>query len=131
MNLAVRLRAARAPANLGARFIYAAPARSVKVKSRLQPRNKVIVACTTHSTQVIRDEKPLLFIYRSPSAHDSAFGNQIMIGAIMKRSNIEILPTEELWVLHEKVAATLKAKIIAEKKVLEDRLSQLNGRFRV
>jgi DNA-binding protein H-NS len=49
----------------------------------------------------------------------------------MKRSNIEILSTEELWVLHEKVAATLKAKIIAEKKVLEDRLSQLNGRFRV
>jgi hypothetical protein len=43
----------------------------------------------------------------------------------------EILSTEELWVLHEKVAATLKAKIIAEKKVLEDRLSQLNGRFRV
>ena len=25
-----------------------------------------------------------------------------MIGAIMKRSNIEILSTEELWVLHEK-----------------------------
>ena len=27
-----------------------------------------------------------------------------MIGAIMKRSNIEILSTEELWVLHERVA---------------------------
>jgi len=41
------------------------------------------------------------------------------------------LSTEELWVLHDKVTATLKAKIIAEKNVLEDRLSQLNGRFRV
>jgi len=41
------------------------------------------------------------------------------------------LSTEELWVLHDKVTATLKAKIIAEKNVLEDRLSQLDGRFRV
>jgi len=49
----------------------------------------------------------------------------------MKRSNIELLSTEELWVLHEKVAATLNAKIVAEKKVLEDRLAQLNGQFRV
>jgi DNA-binding protein H-NS len=49
----------------------------------------------------------------------------------MKRSDVEILSTEELWVLHQKVTTTLKAKIIAEKKVLEDRLSQLNGRFRV
>ena len=49
----------------------------------------------------------------------------------MKRSDVEILSTEELWVLHQKVTATLKAKIIAENKVLEDRLSQLIGRFRV
>jgi DNA-binding protein H-NS len=54
-----------------------------------------------------------------------------MIGALMKRSDLEIFSTEELWVLHEKVAATLKAKIIAEKKVLKRRLSELNGRFRV
>jgi DNA-binding protein H-NS len=50
---------------------------------------------------------------------------------IMKRSDFERLSTEELWVLHQKVKATFKAKISAEKKVLEDRLSQLNGRFRV
>lgn len=49
----------------------------------------------------------------------------------MKRGDVEILSTEELWVLHQKIAAKLKAKIISEKKVLEDRLSQLNGRFRV
>jgi DNA-binding protein H-NS len=54
-----------------------------------------------------------------------------MIGAIMKRSNLEIFSTEELWVLYQKVTATLKTKIITEKNVLEDRLSQLNGRFRV
>jgi DNA-binding protein H-NS len=49
----------------------------------------------------------------------------------MKRSELEILSTEELWVLYRQVTATFKAKIIAEKKVLEDRLSQLNGLFRV
>ena len=53
----------------------------------------------------------------------------------MKRSDIavdiEILSTEQLWVLHHKVTTLLKAMIIAETKVLEDRLSQLNGRFRV
>jgi DNA-binding protein H-NS len=36
-----------------------------------------------------------------------------------------------LWILHQKVTTTLKAMIIAETKVLEDRLSQLDGRFRV
>jgi hypothetical protein len=49
----------------------------------------------------------------------------------MKCSDLEILPTEELWTLHQKATATLTAKIIAEKKVLEDRLAQLNGRPRV
>jgi DNA-binding protein H-NS len=85
----------------------------------------------TFSHRNILHAKQLLFIYRWLSAHDLALGNQIMIRAIIKRSDLEILSTEELWVLHEKVAATLTAKIIAEKKVLEDRLSQLNGRFRV
>jgi DNA-binding protein H-NS len=49
----------------------------------------------------------------------------------MKRSDLEILSIEELEVLHQKMTVTLRAKISAEKKVLEDRLSQLNGRFRV
>jgi DNA-binding protein H-NS len=49
----------------------------------------------------------------------------------MKRGDLEILSADELWVLHEKITATLNAMISAEKKVLEDRLSQLNGRFRV
>ena len=49
----------------------------------------------------------------------------------MKQSDLEKLSTAELWVLHEKMTATLNAKISAEKKVLEDRLAQLNGPFRV
>jgi DNA-binding protein H-NS len=53
----------------------------------------------------------------------------------MKRSDIEvdieIMSTEQLWVLHQKITTMLKAMIIAETKVLEDRLSQLNGWFRV
>jgi DNA-binding protein H-NS len=49
----------------------------------------------------------------------------------MKHSDLEMLSSEELWVLHEKVATTLIAKIRAEKKVLEERLAQLNGWFRV
>jgi hypothetical protein len=36
------------------------------------------------------------------------------------------MSTDELWALHEKVAATLVAKIIAEKEVLEDRLRLLS-----
>ena len=46
----------------------------------------------------------------------------------MKRSTLEILSTEELWALHDRVTATLTARINAEKKVLEDRLAKLNGR---
>jgi DNA-binding protein H-NS len=49
----------------------------------------------------------------------------------MKHSELEILSTEELWGLYQQVTATFKAKIVAEKKVLENRLSQLNGLFRV
>jgi DNA-binding protein H-NS len=48
----------------------------------------------------------------------------------MKRSNLEVLSTDELGVLHEKIVATLTVKISAEKKVLEDLLAQLSGSFR-
>jgi hypothetical protein len=33
---------------------------------------------------------------------------------------------DELWALHEKVAATLVARLTAEKELIEDRLRQLN-----
>ena len=47
----------------------------------------------------------------------------------MKRNDLESIATDELWMLHEKVAAKLAAKLIAEKNVLENRLRQLNGQF--
>jgi DNA-binding protein H-NS len=48
----------------------------------------------------------------------------------MRRSDFESLSTYQLEVLLKKIAATLKAKISAEKKLLEDRLAQLNGSLR-
>jgi DNA-binding protein H-NS len=48
----------------------------------------------------------------------------------MRRSDFESLSTYQLEVLLEKIAAILMAKISAEKKLLEDRLAQLNGSLR-
>ena len=48
-----------------------------------------------------------------------------MIGAIMKRSHLKTMTTDELWTLHQEIAMTLSQKIIAEKDVLENRLRQL------
>jgi DNA-binding protein H-NS len=48
----------------------------------------------------------------------------------MKRSNYELMSTDELWRLHEKIKAKLAAKVGAEKKAIENRLSLLAG-FRV
>ena len=45
----------------------------------------------------------------------------------MRRSDFENLSVNELEVLLEKIAAILMAKISTEKKLLEDRLAQLNG----
>jgi DNA-binding protein H-NS len=49
----------------------------------------------------------------------------------MKRSDLEILSADELWDMYHKITAMLQAKISAQRKVLEDQLAQLNGRFRV
>jgi DNA-binding protein H-NS len=37
------------------------------------------------------------------------------------------MSTDELWALHEEVAAKLAASLLAEKRVLENRLKQLKG----
>jgi hypothetical protein len=42
----------------------------------------------------------------------------------MKQSNLDSMSIEELWMLHERIAATLTAKINAEKKALINRLKQ-------
>lgn len=42
----------------------------------------------------------------------------------MKQSDLDSMSIGELWMLHERIAATLTAKINAEKKALIDRLKQ-------
>lgn len=45
----------------------------------------------------------------------------------MNRNDFKSMSTDELWALHEQVAARLAATLIAEKRVLENRLKQLKG----
>ena len=45
----------------------------------------------------------------------------------MHNLEFEEMPTEELWALHEEVRAVLSARIAAEKRVLEERLDQLDN----
>src|SRR5690242_11232268 len=45
----------------------------------------------------------------------------------MKRNGIQSLSTDELWALHEQVAAELTRRIITEKATLEDRLRKLQS----
>jgi DNA-binding protein H-NS len=44
----------------------------------------------------------------------------------MKKSDLEGLPLDELWALHEQIEKILSTRIIAEKQQLEKRLDQLN-----
>ena len=47
-----------------------------------------------------------------------------MIGTVMKQSDLDSMSIDELLMLHERITATLAAKINAEKEALVDRLSQ-------
>jgi DNA-binding protein H-NS len=49
----------------------------------------------------------------------------------MKRSDFESLSVDELWVFREEVAGVLAATLVAEKRMLERRLTQLTGRTQV
>jgi hypothetical protein len=44
----------------------------------------------------------------------------------MRHSDLETLTADELWNLHEEIAATLASRLTSEKNVLEGRLRQLN-----
>ena len=46
----------------------------------------------------------------------------------MKQNDLDSMSIHELWMLHERIAATLTAKINAEKKALIDRLKQADMR---
>jgi DNA-binding protein H-NS len=54
-----------------------------------------------------------------------------MIGAIMKRSDLESLSIDELWALREEIITVLSAKMFAEQRVLEERLRKLKGQTQV
>lgn len=44
----------------------------------------------------------------------------------MEKSELEAMPLDRLWSLHEQLTAILSKRIMAEKRQLEDRLVQLN-----
>jgi DNA-binding protein H-NS len=46
----------------------------------------------------------------------------------MKRYDLKSMSTHQLSILYDKISATLTERIVAEKRVLEDRLKQLNRR---
>jgi len=44
----------------------------------------------------------------------------------MEKLDLEAMPLDDLWALHEQICGVLSARIIAEKRQLENRLIQLN-----
>jgi DNA-binding protein H-NS len=62
--------------------------------------------------------------YVSDSHSSSDPLSKIMIGTVM-RDNFKSMSTDQLWALHEKIAAHLSARLTAERNELELRLKQL------
>jgi len=46
---------------------------------------------------------------------------------VMERKDLVSIPTDELWTLHKKIAATLVAKLKTDIRAIDNRLRQLNG----
>src|ERR1044072_4953072 len=46
---------------------------------------------------------------------------------VVNQHNLKSMTTDELWALHEEIAAKLAVSLIAEKRLLESRLKQLRG----
>jgi DNA-binding protein H-NS len=46
---------------------------------------------------------------------------------IMKKFKLEVMPTDELWALHEEVSQTLSARLSEEKRVLDERMNRLSN----
>lgn len=44
----------------------------------------------------------------------------------MEKLDLEAMPLDDLWALHEQISSVLSARIVAEKRHLENRLVQLN-----
>ena len=47
---------------------------------------------------------------------------------VMKQSKLDSMSLDELFMLHERLTATLEARITAEKKALKDRLKEALSR---
>jgi DNA-binding protein H-NS len=62
--------------------------------------------------------------FNTASALDDGIVDSVVMGTIMNQ-DIRSLSTDELWLLREKIAATLDAKLTAEKETLEKRLWRL------
>lgn len=45
----------------------------------------------------------------------------------MRRTELERMPLDDLWALHLEISDTLASKLLSEKRVLEERLSQLTS----
>lgn len=61
-----------------------------------------------------------------------AMGKLLMKHAIFQKDDaLRAMSINELWTLHENIAAILVKKIEGEKLKLQDRLDELNGRFGV
>jgi DNA-binding protein H-NS len=49
------------------------------------------------------------------------------LGTVVNQKDFKSMSTDELWALHEEVVARLATSLLAEKRLLEDRLKQLKG----
>ena len=81
---------------------------------------------TTDLFRVIPSRDPDPSLARPTYRRDETSQRQFMIGAVMKRSELETLSVDDLWKLYEEVAETLAAKLTAKKNVLDERLDQLS-----
>ena len=72
--------------------------------------------------------------YLAKDHNMSAFGNHDWSAVMTRRDleiDLELLSADELWDLHEKLTKTLKAKLKAQQKVLEQRLAQIDAGPRI
>jgi hypothetical protein len=72
-------------------------------------------------------EHPVLEVLLLMSAF-STYDSSPWAETVMKQCDLDSMSIDELFMLHERLSATLAAKITAEKKALVDRLKQADMR---
>jgi DNA-binding protein H-NS len=53
--------------------------------------------------------------------------HNILLERFMKKTDMQSLPIDDLWALHEQISKILSSRILSEKRQLEKRLYQLNS----